>query len=192
MIFNREKISIKSDKTKDGLKYYIDYGRLDDKKNLITKLISSIFQDKLVLGVVDTSLFYSSEKVNNEEFAANLKELCSEYSIENKIIKTKKDDVGIFGAKIKIGDKVKEFDYIFGLILDGDMPEKVRDIFCKCNSSIYAVNNKDILESFDFNYMDTKFNLSTFNDNFMRRMVVSTKEDNGIKAILDRVKEEFK
>lgn len=192
MIFNREKISIKSDKTKDGLKYYIDYGRLDDKKNFIAKLISSIFQDKLVLGVVDTSLFYSSEKVNNEEFAANLKELCSEYSIENKIIKTKKDDMGIFGAKIKIGNKVKEFDYIFGLILDEDMPEKVRDIFCKYNSSIYAVNNKDILESFDFNYMDTKFNLSTFNDNFMRRMVVSTKEDNGIKAILDRVKEEFK
>jgi hypothetical protein len=192
MIFNREKISIKSDKTKDGLKYYIDYGRLDDNKNFIAKLISSIFQDKLVLGVVDTSLFYSSQKVNNEEFAANLKELCGEYSIENKIIKTKKDDVGIFGAKIKIGDKVKEFDYIFGLILDGDMPEKVSDIFCKYNSSIYAVNNKDILETFDFNYMDTKFNLSTFNDNFMRRMVVSTKEDNGIKAILDKVKEEFK
>lgn len=192
MIFSREKISIKSDENKDGLKYYIDYSKLKDKKNFIVKFISSIFRDELVLEVIDTSLFYRNKTVNNEELAAEIKELCSEYSIENKIIKTKKDEAGIFGTKIKIGDKIKRYDYIFGLILDGDSFQKLDDIFSKYNSIFFACKNKDALESFDLDYIDTKFDLSIFNDIFMSRMVVNTRDGDGIKAIMQKLKEEFK
>ncbi|MDV3427988.1 MAG: hypothetical protein LIR50_13360 [Bacillota bacterium] len=192
MFFNREKIIIKTDKKADCIKYFVDYSRLKNKKEFAIKLITDIFQDGLILGVIDTGLMYSTSREGNEKLSESLYELCTKYSIENKVIKTKKEAKGMFGTKVKIGDREKEYDYIFGLILDRKKIENLSDIFNEYNAGFFSAANSNILESFDLDYQDKEFDLSIFNDNYMSRMAVNSKTSKDLENVLEKVKEEFK
>jgi len=192
MLFNREKIIIKKDKTADCFKYFVEFSRLKNKKEFTIKLITDIFQDGLILGVIDTGLMYSTSRIGNEKLSVSLKELCDKYSIEYKVIKTKKEAKGIFGTKVKIGDNEKEYDYIFGLILDRKKIENLSGIFNEYNAGFFSVKNLNVLESFDLDYQDKEFDLNIFNDNYMSRMAISSKTSIDVEAVLDKVREEFK
>ncbi|MFA6941101.1 MAG: hypothetical protein WCQ54_09000 [Clostridiaceae bacterium] len=192
MIFDREKISIKRNRTEDCFKYYLDYSRLKNKKEFRIKLITDIFQDGLILGVIDTSLMYSTGRIDNEKLSTSLKELCNKHYIEYKVIKTKKEAKGMFGTKVKIGNSEKGYDYIFGLILDRKKLENLSDIFNEYNTGFFPVKSLNILESFDLDYQDKEFDLNVFNDNFMNRMAINSKVSNDVETVLERIREEFK
>lgn len=191
MFFNREKISIKKDKNKYGLKYYIDFNKLENKKDFKMRLIRDIFKDDLILGVVDTSLMYS-DKTDNEKLCKSLKELCVKYSIEYKVIKTKKEDKGMFGSKIKIGEGAKGFDYIFGIALDSKKADYLGDVFNEYNGGFFTAEKDNILEGFDLDYQDMNCNLYVFIDNFMNRAAVSSKKAKDLETVLERIRKDFK
>lgn len=188
MFFNRVKISMKKIKIKNTFKYYVDFGRIKNKKEFKAKLVTVLFPDNFILGIIDTGMMYSP--TDNDKLSQLVKVFCEKYSTEYKCIKVKKEEKGIFGAKIKIGEESGGFDYIFGLLLDSNKISSLSDIINEYNSAFYAAKNPEILRELDLDYSNMKSDMYVFIDNFMDRAAISSKTDKP-EAVLERLRNEF-
>lgn len=193
MIFNRDKVKIKVEKTKDGDKYYLDYSRIKEKEEFKRYVFNKIFSENTVLAVIDTKLIYKESIHENTK--VELENFFEKNSIETKMEKTKKEnETGIFGTLVKINNKNKAYDYIFGFLATIENYSLLKYIINKYNTSFFMFENKgesELLGLFNEEYEEMDFKISLYDDNFLNNILIydRSKGKSIMKIIQDLVAE---
>ena len=186
-LFGKNKLKIKSKEHEGRSKIFIEYYDIKEKDAFKVRVLKELIGNNICLGVISSKLLYlDKQKDSKETFDEIIDKLELAKIAYKKIEMMKTSEVDMFGLTVKKGSDKKHKDYIIGFVINKDNFSMIEKYINNLNIYYFIDNTglseEDLFQNLGENYEDLDeigkdFYLEIFNNSFINKLVISSKNE---------------